>query len=53
MGILNALDVALQAGIDFMMFFREFWQCLPLVVQALAFVCFGLMVLLGLMRMMF
>lgn len=50
MGLRNALDVMLSAGIHFMMFFRQFWDLLPLVVQMLVYVSFGFVILLGMMR---
>ncbi len=50
MGLLNALDVMLSAVVHFMMFFRQFWDLLPLVVQMLAYVSFGMVILLGMIR---
>jgi len=50
MGLMNALDVMLSAVVDFMMFFRQFWDLLPLVVQMLVYVSFGIVILLGMIR---
>ena len=50
MGLLTALDVMLAAVIDFMMFFRQLWDMLPMVVQMLAYVSFGIVILLGMIR---
>lgn len=53
MGLKEAADVLLSAGVEFMMFFRDFWDLLPVVIQALIFMSFGLVVLFGLIKMIF
>lgn len=53
MGLKTAIDVLLQAGSGFMLFFRNFWDLLPLVIQAMILLTFGLAVLFGLMKMIF
>lgn len=53
MGLKEALDVILSAGVDFMMFFREMWGLFPLAVRMLIVVGFGLVVLFGLIKMLF
>ena len=53
MGIKEALDIALSAGVDVMMFFRGMWDLFPLAVRALIFIGFGLAVLFGVLKMIF
>lgn len=53
MGLKNAIDVSLSAGVGFMMFFRQMWDLLPLVVQMLIVFSFGMVVLFGIIKMLF
>lgn len=50
---MNAIDVALSAGISYMMFFRQMWDLFPLVVRMLIVFSFGMMILFGLIKMLF
>lgn len=53
MGLMTAIDVALSAGVKFMMFFRQMWDLLPLVVRMLIVFSFGMVVLFGIIKMLF
>lgn len=53
MGIKTALDIVLSGSVDVLLWFRDFWSVLPLMVQALICFAFGMCILFGIFKMIF